>query len=368
MLGVAEMWYRKGQFLIIAVIVALVAYLALMMGGLGAALLDPGAIGRFNADLLVFSQGSRLGFGESELSGETVAAVTASPAVASVAPVGYFTNRVVGAASASAFVGVEPGSVAEPPATEGRPLRAGERGAVLADKSLLDLLDLGVGDRITLPNRLTTAEFEIVGATDQGAFSLQPVLYGSLDDWRLLRYGAVSGDNLPAASFLLVSGAGNMDELRATLTSAVAGVEAGTSDEVFNAIGGISGIRNTIRAVVAFGLGVGALVIGAFFYVLTVQKVGQIGVLKALGASSWFVSRQLLAQVGLVVIAGLAIALTAGLLTADLLLLIDLPVKFVPTTVILTSVLLAAFALLAAAISAKRITGVDPLIALGQQQ
>ncbi len=68
MLALAEMWHRKGQFIIIAVIVALVAYLALMMNGLGTALLDESAVKQLDADLLVFAADTQFGYAESELS------------------------------------------------------------------------------------------------------------------------------------------------------------------------------------------------------------------------------------------------------------------------------------------------------------
>ncbi len=238
---------------------------------------------------------------------------------------------------------------------------------MLADATILNQLGRRLGDRLTVPSRLATTEFEIVGTVDRGAFSLQPVLYGSLQDWQQIRYGATDA-SVPEASFVLVKGGGDPKALAAGLTSGVPGVEAGTPSQTVDAQPGIAGIRNTVRAVVGFGLGVGALVIGAFFYVLTIQKVAQIGVLKALGATSWFVSRQLLLQVAVIAAAGLSLAVLAAFVTAPMLEGVDIPVRLTPGGIALTTVLLTAFALVAAAVSARRITRIDPLIALGQQQ
>jgi putative ABC transport system permease protein len=372
MLALAELWYRRGQFALIAVIVALVAYLALMMNGLGAGLLDlaGSAVKQFDAEALVFAERSRLGIPQSELSSGTVDAVRQAPGVTAVAPAGYVAVQPLGEReqNTAAFVGIESGSIAEPPVVAGRSLQPGERGVVLADRRYLDRSGDRLGDRVAVITRLGTQEFEIVGIVDRGAIFFQPVLYGSIPDWQRLRYGG-EGADLPAASFLLVSGDGDASSVARAVQENVSGVQAATRSETFEAIPGVQPQRGTANSILGFGLVIGALVVGAFFYVLTIQKIGQIGVLKAVGATSWFVSRQLLIQVALIIAMGIAVAVPLAVLTNELVLKrSQIPILLTANGTLLTAALLMAAGLVSAAFSARRITQVDPLIALGQQQ
>jgi putative ABC transport system permease protein len=112
------------------------------------------------------------------------------------------------------------------------------------------------------------------------------------------------------------------------------------------------------------------MVIGVFFYVLTLQKLPQIGVLKAIGATNWYVLRQLLVQALLVSLAAVAIAVPLSLLTQRLLARSPdaVPIAFTPGTIVVTAVALMAAALVGSIVSARRVLSVDPIIALGQQQ
>ena len=372
MLAIAELRYRRGQFALIAVIVALVAYLALMMNGLGTGLLDRAgsAVKQFDADVLVFSERSRLGIVQSELSAAALAKVRQTQGVTAVAPVGFVSVQPVDerARGQAAFVGVIPGSIAEPPVLEGRALRPDERAAVLADRRYLDETGAKLGDTLAVVSRLGAREFQIVGIVDRGSLFFQSPVYGTLADWQMLRYGNEGGD-LPAASFLLVQGGGEDQALATAINAVTPGVQAATRATAFEAIPGVQAQRGTANSILGFGLVIGALVIGAFFYVLTIQKTGQIGVLKAVGAPSAFIVVQLLLQVALIITAGLVLAALLAVLTNRALLVnSQIPIKLTIAGALVTSALLLIAGLLSVAFSARRITTIDPLLALGQQQ
>ena len=110
--------------------------------------------------------------------------------------------------------------------------------------------------------------------------------------------------------------------------------------------------------------------IGVFFYVLTLQKVAQIGVLKAVGASSFFLFRQVVVQVMVIAIAGVGIAIPLAWGTNELLKQSTnpIPIAFTSGTFITTAVLLVVMALVGAMFSGRQVAKVDPIIALGQQQ
>ena len=367
MLAFDELWHRRFQFALIGLVVTLVTYLVLMMNALGAGLLDQAgsAIKRLDADALVFRDNANLSLQQSELSQQNIDAIARAEGVRAGAPLGYVSVQPSKHPDKGpvAFIAYQPGTIAEPRLIAGRRIEAGERGKVLADKRFLDQRGAKVGDIIEVSSRLELYRFEIVGEVDAGSFFFQTPLWGVIDDWRELRYGSV-GTDTPAATLVMVQGSPGIAD---AIGREVPGTEGATPAKTFNAIPGVGPQRNTANAIEGFGLVIGALVIGVFFYVLTMQKTGQIGVLKAVGASSWFVFSQLTVQALLVALAGIAIALPLTWLTVQSL-PGGVPLLLERRGIATASVLLLATALAGVAFSGRKIASVDPLIALGQQQ
>ena len=367
MLAFDELWYRRGQFALIGLVVALVTYLVLMMNALGAGLLDQAgsAIKRLDADALVFRDSSNLSLQLSELSQQTVEFIRTAPGVEASARLGYVSVQpsVKPEKGPVAFIGFESGTISEPRVVAGRALQPGERGKALADKRFLDQRNARIGDAIEVRSRLRTYQFEIVGEVDQGAFFFQAPLWGSIEDWRDLRYG-ITDPNAPVATLVMIRGKSGID---ATIGSDVPGTEGASPGRTFDNIPGVGPQQNTANAIEGFGLVIGALVVGVFFYVLTLQKVGQIGVLKAIGASSWFIFLQLTVQALLVAVVGLIVALPLTWLTVQAL-PGGVPLLLSQNGVVLSMILLLATALVGVAFSGRKIAAIDPLIALGQQQ
>lgn len=109
---------------------------------------------------------------------------------------------------------------------------------------------------------------------------------------------------------------------------------------------------------------IGAVLVGAFFAVWTVQRKPEIGLLKALGASNAYLLRdalgQALAILTMSALVGLVVSLGLGAMIPN-----GAPFAFVPGPVLLAGAAVVALGLLGAAMSVRRITSVDPLIALG---
>ena len=261
----------------------------------------------------------------------------------------------------AAVMGFDPGTIGEPPVISGRPLSGTDSAGLLADKSFLKAANLKVGDTVDLTIRLNSRPFTIVGEIDEGAFFFQPAVYIVRSSWQQLKYGDLPDS--PVGSIVLVKG----HDLPGTSGS---GFEIVSKSKAFANIEGVSGQQSTVTSLRVFGYLIGALVIGAFFYVLTLQKVPQIGVLKAVGASNLFVFRQILIQVVVVTALGLAVSLPLAFVTERLLARLPdaVPIAFTNTTFATTAAALLATALVGTAFSARQVAKVDPIIALGQQQ
>jgi len=367
MMGLKEIQRRKFQFALIALVVALISYLVLMINGLGIGLNEQAgsALRKLDADALAYAKSSDLSVIRSELSAETIDELSRLDGVSGSAPLGYVgvnTRDSKNDITPAALLGYEPGSLAEPQVTGGRVLTAGDRRGLVADAAFLKASGLSVGDRVVVPSRLKDFEFTIVGEVDEGYFFFQPVVYVLLDSWREVKYGSAD-PSLPAASIALLKGR----DLVGRATDSYEVVSKGTA---FANIEGVQGQQATVNALRAFGFLIGGLVIGIFFYVLTMQKVAQIGLLKALGAGSAYIFRQLLMQVLTVTVLGVAVSVPLAYATGAALgrLPRTVPIAFTGDTFVVTSLLLVAAGIIGALFSVRQLARVDPIIALGQQQ
>ncbi len=367
MIGLLEIRRRKLQFILIALIVTLISYLVLMINGLGVGLNEQAgsALKSFDADAIAYSDRAGLSVIRSELSAELVQRIGEESSSTASAPLGYVAANYAkadGTIKSAAFLGFDPGTIAEPKVVEGRVLGTEDTEAVLADRSFLRYADLKVGDTVTVSVRLIEKQFRIVGAIDEGSFFFQPSVYLLRSSWQELKYGTTGADQ-PAASVVLLKGSG-------VAGKSGSGWEAVSKSTAFANIEGVSGQQSTVQALRVFGYLIGGLVIGVFFYVLTLQKIAQIGVLKALGASSFFVFRQVLIQVLGISVIGVAIAVPLAWLTNNALQRVPnpVPIAFTTNTFLTTSVLLVLTAAVGAAFSGRQVAKVDPIIALGQQQ
>ena len=367
MMGLTEIRRRKFQFALVTLLVTLIAYLILMINGLGIGLNEQAgsALRGLDADALAYASNSDLSVIRSELSAETVDYLSRMEGVTASAPLGYVGANVrdgEGDTTSAALLGYDPGSIAEPDVTAGRPLESQDERGVLADSAFLKASGLSIGDRVVVPSRLREFEFTIVGEVNEGYFFFQPVMYLLLDSWREVKYGANDAE-APLASIVLLQGEG----LAGRTTDDYEVVSKGTA---FANIEGVQGQQMTVNALQVFGFVIGALVIGIFFYVLTMQKTAQVGLLKALGASNGYVFGQLLLQVLTVTTLGVIIAVPLAYATDRALNQLPeaVPVAFTGFTFILTSVLVVATGIIGALFSVRQLARVDPIIALGHQE
>jgi putative ABC transport system permease protein len=365
-IGLLEIRRRKVQFSLIALIVILISYLVLMINGLGVGLnrLAGSALLNFDADAIVYADGAGLSVIRSELSSDVVDRAASLQGVEASAPLGYLAANYRfgdGEVASAAFLGFDPGTIGEPSVVSGRALNPDDRFGMLADRSFIRTTGFTVGDIVPVSLRLETVEFEIVGEIDEGAFFFQPAIYILRDTWQDLKYGP-GADGSPAASIVLLQGDGLIGQYE--------GFEAVTKSVAFNNIEGVQGQQATVTALRWFGYLIGALIIGAFFYVLTLQRVAQIGVMKAIGASGFFVFRQGFMQVVAISAAGLAISIPLAWASDRALQELPdaVPIAFTTGTYVTTSVSLLLAASVGAMFSARQVGKVDPIIALGQQQ
>jgi putative ABC transport system permease protein len=270
--------------------------------------------------------------------------------------------------------GLRPGSLIEPEVLEGSPLGGTQEG-VIVSRLLAERDGVEIGDRITLDRVLT--EMEVVGIAEERNIGHIPIIYAPLRKWQEATYGPpggpAPGEELPDVVFDFVSIlaleleddispeqlAAIDDELVTTTLDRSAFYAAST--------GYIEEVR-TVQIIQVFLFLISAVVIGAFFSIWTIQRTKEIGLVKALGAANGYLLRDALGQALILMAIGVFLGLSLGLWSGQAFMESGRPFMFETDKIIQAMVLLVTAGLLGGALSIRKITAVDPIIALGQEQ
>jgi putative ABC transport system permease protein len=340
--------FARGRFLLIGAVVTLTTVLVGFLSGLTGGLAEQNisAVTGLDADRVVFSApvaGAEKSYGDSAVTPKDSSTWSKEAGVTSVEPLGVSQTKATGSHAASvALFGVsssyknldlEPGTaVLSTPAAKALNTVPGQ--------------DITIGD--------TTLRVSTVSGDEW--YSHTPVVWMNLDDWQV--HAAATGQADAYASVLLVQGSPTADP-PGTVSSGVVGS--------VTAIGAFRSEIGSLLMMVGMLFGISALVIGAFFTVWTIQRAGDIAVLKALGASNRTLIRDALGQALFIllsgVLAGFAITAALGALAGK-----ALPFMLSPLTTLLPATILIVLGLAGAAFALRTITKSDPLSALGSNR
>ncbi|MGW2545978.1 ABC transporter permease [Kitasatospora sp. NPDC001574] len=349
-----DLRFAKGRFALMGTVIVLITVLVGLLSGLTAGLgrQNVSAVTGLPADHLAFARpadGQKLSFTDSRLTPEQWQEWARVPGVTSAQPLGITTTRAAaGPRSAALSVfGVPDGSALAP-----QDALLGPGRAVLSQTAAQDLGGLRPGDAFTLAGR----PLQVAAVAGDASFSHTPVVWASLADWQQTAPGGAGHATVVALT--TASGA----DLAAA--DARLGTETRSRADSLAAIGSYTSENGSLQLMRGFLFAISALVIGAFFTVWTIQRSGDIAVLKALGASTRYLLRDALGQAVVLLVlgtaAGTAIAAGAGALIGSAVpFVLDAPTVLVPAAVMIT------LGAVGAALSVRRITSVDPLTALG---
>ncbi|AXE23699.1 ABC transporter permease [Streptomyces globosus] len=366
-----DLRFAKGRFALMGSVVVLVTLLVGLLSGLTAGLAreNVSAITGLPASHVAFAAPpgqQEVSFTRSRVTEEAWRAWRDTPGVRSADPLGIrTTDAAAGERTAAVSVfGVEPGGPLAPAAGGG----PGPGRVVLTEQAAEELGGLTAGSRLAVgPLELTVA-----AVAGTAAYSHTPVVWADLDDWQRLGTPGAAPGTAPATA--PGGGSGRAATVIAVDASAGAGLAAAdraagttarTVEDALGAIGSYRSENGSLQLMRGFLFAISALVTGAFFTVWTIQRSGDVAVLKALGASTPYLLRDALGQavVMLALGTGLGTALAAGL--GALISGGDVPFVLDAGTVLFPAAVMIVLGALGAALSIRRITAVDPLTALG---
>ncbi len=381
-LATHEIWRNRGRFMLFGLVVALITILVLFIAAISEGLANSNReyLSKLDAQFVALGERSDKLLAASRLGRSRVPAIRRVPGVAAAGAIA-FANAVIAQplpASAQAaplriaLVGVEPGQPGEPRARQGRQLGTNQAAEAILDRGVVTRLNITVGDTLVIQTTQGTEDefysLKVVGISDGQQYLFQPTVFVPLFTWDRLRpkgQGEAGGSELTvsAVAIRLADGA-DADRVRAQLIKQVGDIEVLTVREAYENLPGYSAQQNTLNTQQFFTLLIGVLVIGGFFQIQVLQKVPQIGVLKAIGASNPTVGTAAVLQIILVTAFGVTLG---GLSTWLLTLALPATVPFVFTGQAVATALAALLLIgpVGGSVSIRYSVNIEPLKALG---
>lgn len=351
-LAINELLKEKSRFILITAVIVLVSYLVFFLTGLayGLATSYTKAIDKWDASSVVLSEGANNNIGRSLLFKKDYDQVVG----ADVAPlgVGVATVEEDGVEDVSLF-GINMKSFIVPVPTEGR-VATNENEIMVSD----ELRSIGVVLGGTIKLQGATTEYSVVGVVNDATFQTAPVIYMSLDDWRVAASetsGMIGMRDEATISALVVRG--NKD------LSSEALAQQSIRDFTFT-LPGYQAQVLTFSLMIGFLIGIAALVLAIFIYILTMQKRSIFGVLKAEGVPSSYIGWSVMVQVVILSLCGLLLGMGGAILTGTLL-AGKVPFAINPFFFVVISSLFLLCAVVGGVASVRSVSKIDPVEAIG---
>jgi putative ABC transport system permease protein len=156
----------------------------------------------------------------------------------------------------------------------------------------------------------------------------------------------------------------DVEAMAIRLESQVKDIQVVDRETAFSNTPGFSAQQSTLNTQRVFVLLIGILVIGGFFQIQTLQKVPQIGMLKAIGTPNRAIGVASLTQISAVTAIGVAIGATVTLLLS-LLFPPTVPIVFTSAAVTTALVSLLLIGPVGGLVSIRYALRIEPLTALG---
>lgn len=375
-LALRELRFARGRFALMGTVISLISVLVVLLSGLSSGLVNDGVSGlkAMPVTAFAFDEGTMKdnAFSRSILENDQLTPWRDAEGVEAAEPMGVsIVNSTTDADEQVdlTLFGVEPGGFLAPKTSSGEGL--GEPDGIVVSESLKDD-GIELGTVFTLDR--IDVELKVVGFTEgQATFGHVDVAYLPLDTWQLIASndvdpGAPTEASVAASDHSLFSAIAAQATDGADLDLAAIDEQADTTSmtltESFNASPGYQAETMTLNMIKVFLYVISALVVGAFFTVWTIQRAGDLAVLRAMGASSRYLLRDSIAQATLVLLVFTGIGVLAGVAMGAAM-PSAMPFELEAGPIAVASLATVALGLAGAAVSVLRITRINPLAALG---
>ena len=370
-LSLRDITFAKGRFTLLATVVALITLLLVLLTGLtnGLGHQNTSALERLQAQRLVLTappgDSGTPSFTTSQIDQKQVDAWRDAVGKDSVERLGIAQTSIRSGAepqggqdaasradtTAAAAMALEPGSsLASGLSASSGQTHAG-KGEVVLSETLAQDLKVSTGDTVSMGG----TALKTAGVVDNEYYSHVPVAWLSIEDFPAVAH--TSQDEQATALALTT------DDAPQNVQDDTDTVALSTKDSLA-ALPAYQSERGSLLMMQGFLYGISALVVISFLTVWTIQRTRDIAVLRALGACRGYVVGDSLVQAAVVltlgVLIGGALGLLGGMLAGS-----AVPFELSAASVALPMVGVLVLGLLGSLLAVRRVSTVDPMIALG---
>lgn len=252
------------------------------------------------------------------------------------------------------YFAINPESFLAPEVAEGETLsKASAEHPILLNNTFKDE-NINIGDE--LEDSATGLKLTVVGFVEDELYGHSPVAFIDTDTYTALNL-LINPSYTEKFNAIAVKGTdiGNIK---------IHGLEVVDRATVINNLPGYSAEQLTIKMILWVLVAISAAILGVFFYVITIQKQKQFGVLKAIGMkmselAAYIIHQVLiLSMIGVLIGNGLAIGMASMLPSS-------MPFNLEISSVIIISIVFMVICLLTSLVSIKRVAKVDPIVIIG---
>lgn len=335
-LAIRDLRYSPLKYAMMAVIMVLISLLVLFVTGLAQGLSydNASAIKNSPAKGYILQKGADNRFSRSVLPERTLTQAMKEAGASNTAPLHVHMGAIVKKGTHhkmdATFFGVRPGSFIAP---------ENMTGAVAA----ISLKKEGLEAGDTIIDEASGKEYKITDFIEDRSFSHTPVIYVPFEETEGL--SAVALKKVP-------------DNL------SIEGTEVVSKGTALKSIPGFKEEQGSLIMMIVFLFIIAAFVLAVFFYVMTLQKTHQFGVLKAIGVRAGYLAKNVILQMLIISSVSLIISLLL-IFVITALLPASIPFILTPAIVISSMLLFLAVALAGSLVSVWRVIKINALDAIG---
>ena len=318
-LAIKEIIRNRGRFLLVSLVIAFITLLVLFIAALGEGLANGNRqyVANLDAQLIVFLEKSDYVISSSRLEKNTARAVRRVDGVANAGPIYTSSTEIVSLLEPLkvSMIAAEAGQPGMPAIIEGKEFRSATAREAVIDRNVALRSGLKIGDEIQIRSTQGVEDkfftLTVVGLVEGQSYFFQPTIFVPPTTWERVRPQSDADLNsdtaYPNIIAVRVTDPSQIEAVKARLIANVSNIEATDIESTINNIPGYSAQQGTVQTQGFFTLLIGVLVIGGFFQIQILQKVPQIGVLKAIGSSNGIVGWAAVIQIITVTAIGVAI-------------------------------------------------------------
>ncbi len=318
-LAIKELLRNRGRFFLVSLVIALITLLVLFIAALGEGLANGNRqyVANLDAQLVVFLEKSDYVISSSRLETNVARTIRRVDGVADAGPIYTSSTQIISIQQPLkvSLLAAEAGRPGMPVIVQGRNFRGGQAREVVIDRNVALRSGIKVGDEIEIRSTQGVDDhfftLNVVGMVDGQSYFFQPTIFVPAGTWEQIRPQSEADldSDTPYPNIIAVelSDPTQIESVKARLIANVTNIEVTDIATTINNIPGYSAQQGTVQTQGFFTLLIGILVIGGFFQIQVLQKVPQIGVLKAIGSSNGVVGWAAVLQIIIVTAVGVGI-------------------------------------------------------------